>query len=132
MNKSTILVDLERCTGCWTCAMACKVANGLDDDEWRLTVRTLGSGQGIDRPGGTWPNLHESWIPLWNPQCTKCPERLANAKEPFCVHSCPNNALSVGDMAAANAEELRGRGFSLFTMPAFENAKDNILYARKG
>jgi Fe-S-cluster-containing dehydrogenase component len=131
MNKSTILVDLQRCTGCWTCAMACKVANNLDDDDWRITVRTLGSGEGIDRPAGIWPNLHESWLPIWQSHCTKCPDRLAGGEEPFCVHSCPNGALSIGDVAIANAEALHGRGFAIFTLPAFEGSREDVVYGRK-
>ena len=31
MADATILVDLQRCTGCWTCAMSCMVGNRLDD-----------------------------------------------------------------------------------------------------
>ena len=41
INEKTILVDLQRCIGCWTCSMACKVGNGLEDDDFRITVRNL-------------------------------------------------------------------------------------------
>lgn len=131
MNKGTILVNLQRCTGCWTCSLACKVANGLDDDVFWQTVRTEGSGEGIDRPAGQWPDLHMSWIPIWSKDCTKCPERIAAGEEPYCVHACPNGALSVGDAAAQAAEELRDRGFRIFELPAWENSKDGIVYASK-
>ena len=53
-----MLVDLERCIGCWTCAMGCKVGNHLADDEYRVEVKTHGSGAGIDRPAGVYPELH--------------------------------------------------------------------------
>lgn len=131
MGKSTILVNLQRCTGCWTCSLACKVGNELPDDEYRITVRTEGSGEGIDRPAGTWPNLHMSWTPIWRPSCTKCPERIAAGEEPYCVHSCPNWALKVGDDAAAEVEALKEKGFRIFTLPAWEGSKDDIVYASK-
>lgn len=131
MNEKTILVDLQRCTGCWTCSLACKVGNNLPDEDFWLTVRTQGSGEGIDRPAGTWPNLHMSWIPIWSQSCVKCPSRVAHGDKPYCVNSCPNGALTIGDAATAKKEELRNRGFRFFELPAWEKSKDNVLYAEK-
>ena len=131
MNEKTILVDLQRCTGCWTCSLACKVGNRLADDEFWLTVRTQGSGEGIDRPAGTWPNLHMSWIPIWSQSCVKCPSRIKRGDEPYCVHACPNGALTIGEAAAAKKEELRDKGFRFFELPAWEKSKEDVLYAEK-
>ena len=130
-NEKTILVDLQRCIGCWTCSLACKVGNNLPDDEFFLTVRTLGSGEGIDRPAGTWPNLHMSWQPVWTNKCVKCAGRLAAGDAPYCVSSCPCSALSIGDAAAAKKAELAGRGFRFFEMPPWENTKGDVVYAEK-
>lgn len=131
INEKTILVDLQRCIGCWTCSLACKVGNRLPDEEFWLTVRTQGSGEGIDRPAGTWPNLHMSWIPIWSQSCVKCPSRIAKGDKPYCVNSCPCDALTIGDAAVAKKEELRDRGFRFFELPAWEKSKDNVLYAEK-
>ena len=131
MNEKTILVDLQRCIGCWTCSLACKVGNNLPDDEFFLTVRTLGSGEGIDRPAGIWPNLHMSWQPVWSKSCVKCPSRLAKGEKPYCVQSCPCSALSIGEAAEAKAAELSERGFRFFEMPPWENTKGDVVYAEK-
>ena len=131
INEKTILVDLQRCIGCWTCSLACKVGNNLPDDEFWLTVRTQGSGEGIDRPAGTWPNLHMSWIPIWSQSCVKCAGRLAKGELPYCVNSCPCSALTMGDAAVAKKEELRDKGFRFFELPAWEKSKDDVLYAEK-
>ena len=131
MDEKTILVDLQRCIGCWTCSLACKVGNKLPDEEFWLTVRTLGSGEGIDRPAGTWPDLHMSWMPIWSQSCVKCPSRIAAGQKPYCVNSCPCDALSIGDAAEAKAAELRDRGFRFFELPAWENTKDDVVYAEK-
>ena len=97
-----------------------------------LTVRTEGSGEGIDRPAGVWPDLHMSWIPIWSKSCVRCGGRLAEGELPYCVNACPNGALSVGDAAAGECEALRQRGFRIFKLPAWENAADNVVYASKG
>ena len=130
-NEKTILVDLQRCIGCWTCSLACKVGNNLPDDEFFLTVRTLGSGEGIDRPAGTRPNLHMSWQPVWTTKCIKCAGRLAKGDKPYCVQSCPCSALSIGEVAEAKAAELSEKGFRFFTMPPWESTKDDVVYAEK-
>lgn len=132
MKKDTrILVNLLRCTGCWTCSMACKVVNDLPDDEYWMTVRTLGSGEGIDRPAGTWPDLHMSWMPVWSTKCVKCAPRLAEGKEPFCVQCCPNSALTYGEDVDAEIKNLRDKGFRIFSMPSWEDSREGIVYASK-
>lgn len=133
MAKDTrILVNLHRCTGCWTCSMACKVQNELPDEEFWVTVRTLGSGEGIDRPAGTWPDLHMSWMPVWSQKCVKCAPRLAEGHaEPFCVKCCPNGALTYGEAVDAEVQSLRERGFRISTLPKWENSREGIVYASK-
>ena len=131
VTDNTILVNLQRCTGCWTCSLACKVGNNLPDEDFWLTVRTLGSGEGIDRPAGEWPNLRMSWIPIWSQKCVKCAGRTKDGKLPYCVNSCPNGALTYGADAKAMVEELRNRDFRIFALPAFENSKDEVVYASK-
>lgn len=133
MAKDTrILVNLHRCTGCWTCSMACKVQNELPDEDFWVTVRTLGSGEGIDRPAGTWPDLHMSWMPVWSQKCVKCAPRLAEGHaEPFCVKCCPNGALTYGEDVDAEVQSLRERGFRVSSLPKWENSREGIVYASK-
>jgi len=132
MDEKTILVNLQRCTGCWTCSLACKVGNRLPDEEFWMTVRTQGSGEGIDRPAGVWPDLHMSWTPIWSKKCVRCPSRIASGEKPYCVNCCPNGALYVGEDAKREVETLRQKGFRIFKLPAWENSAENIVYASKG
>ena len=129
MTDSTILVNLDRCIGCWTCSLACKVGNSLDDETYWLTVRTLGSGQGIDRPSGQWPDLHMSWIPVWSKSCTKCAPRTAEGRLPYCVNACPCDALHFGKDTVSKLAELQEGEARIFELPTWENSKSDIVYA---
>ena len=135
---NTILVNLNRCTGCWTCSMACKVVNNLDDKTWWHTVRTKGSGEGIDRPDGVWPNLSMSWQPVWSKNCILCSKRVSDGDLPYCVFSCPNEALFFGDTDDANSAiskaiaDYKAKGYRLFPLPGWEDSKEGIIYAKKG
>lgn len=137
MAKMRMLVDLQRCSGCWTCAAACKIGNVLADDQWWLTVKTLGCGEGIDRPSGIWPNLRMSWMPLYTKECVFCGERVAGGDAPYCAYNCPARALTFGDIEDAESEisskieELKGKGYRVFTLPAWENTKSSIIYASR-
>lgn len=130
-----MLVDLNRCIGCWTCSMACKMGHHLDDDDYRVTVRTNGSGAGIDRPAGVFPNLKMNWQPIFKKSCTFCPERLKEGELPFCVNCCPTDALAFGDDSdpeSAYSKELsrvEKAHRHVFELPAYEDARANVSYA---
>jgi Fe-S-cluster-containing dehydrogenase component len=130
--EKRILVNLERCVGCWSCAMACKIGNGLADDAWWATVRTLGSGEGIDRPAGVWPNLTMGWLPVWSKKCVLCAGRVAKGEQPYCVYNCPTEALLFGtEEVDAETTRLREAGYRIFTLPAWEDSKEGIVYASR-
>ncbi len=136
MVKS-ILVDINRCTGCWTCSMACKTAHDLDTDEFWQYVRTIGGGE-RDEPGGEWPNLYMKWMPIWKLSCTKCGGDNTTDNKPYCVFNCPTGALTYGDLADEQSEisqrlnELKGRRYRVYEIPEWEDTRKSILYAEKG
>lgn len=130
-----MLVDLQRCIGCWTCAMACKVGNGLEDDEYRVTVRTNGSGAGIDRPQGIYPSLRMSWQPIYKKSCTFCAQNVAEGFPQYCVMDCPTKALAWGDDSDPESEYSKevqrclDLHYHLFEFPAREETRANVTYA---
>ncbi len=133
--KYAILVNKKRCTGCWTCSMACKVAHDLQPNEWWLTVRTIGSGAGIDEPAGQWPNCTMSWQPVYSKKCMHCADRVAEGEEPHCVYNCPTHALSFGNLDDASSaiskrmDDLINRGYRIYKLPKWEGTRHNIYYA---
>jgi len=137
MTQPVILINLTRCTGCWTCSLACKVGNSLPEDEWWQHVRTLGSGSGIDEPAGVWPDLHMSWMPVHTTDCTLCGERTEQGLEPYCTYNCPTKAMTFGDLDDAQSPvskrmaELKEKGYRLFQMPVWERTRLEIYYAEK-
>jgi Fe-S-cluster-containing dehydrogenase component len=130
-----MLVDLERCVGCWSCAMACKVGNCLADDEYRVVVRTHGSGTGIDRPAGTYPRLSMGWQPVYAKSCVFCGTRVAAGEQPYCAYNCPTAALAFGDSEDAGSdyckamERVLAAGYRVFTLPEWDEGKSGITYA---
>ena len=132
-----MLINLERCIGCWTCSMACKVGNHLNDDEFRILVRTNGSGAGVDRPAGVYPNLFMNWVPVYKQSCVFCPDRLKEGELPFCANCCPTKALSFGDDGdpesafSKELERCKAAHYHVFELPAYEESRANVLYTTK-
>lgn len=132
-----MFVDLERCIGCWTCAMACKMCHDLPDDEYRVTVRTNGSGAGIDRPQGVYPDLRMSWQPIYLPTCNWCAERQAEGLGPMCEYECPTEALAYGDDSDPESAFCKARErcvssrFHVFELPDYEGSRKGVVYATR-
>lgn len=81
MTKFAIAVDLRRCVGCHTCAIACKMQNNVPDG--MLWNRVLSEGCDIiDGAVGTYPNLSRAYLPLACQHCTNA----------ACKRVCPTGA----------------------------------------
>lgn len=137
MTTPVILVNTNRCTGCWTCSMTCKVGNKLGEREWWNYIETIGSGKGVDEPGGVWPNLYMKWRPIYTQKCTMCGKRVKDGDQPFCTYNCPTHALTYGDLDDPDSPinvrmaELKEIGFHFSEKKAFENTRRNIIYAER-
>ncbi len=84
-----IVVDLDRCTGCFACEVACSQENNLPPGKQWIQVHTLGP---VEDRGG----LHTEYFPLMFDDCTICSHRILRGSNPFCVDSCPVKALTCG------------------------------------
>ena len=76
-----LVIDLERCTGCHACTIACKVENSLESSSG-IRVETVG-GAHPDTPSGTYPELRLHYMPV---PCMHC-------EQPPCVDACPMQAI---------------------------------------
>ena len=76
-----MVIDLNKCMGCQTCATACKLANNLPSGTWWNTVYTEG-GETIDTASGGYPDCKLQHYPV---SCQHC-------KNPSCLAVCPTGA----------------------------------------
>lgn len=72
---NAIVVDLDRCTGCFSCEIACKSINNVALGSYYNKVMTLG-------PFGEFPKLQQYFLPVMCQQCQDAP----------CVKVCPTGA----------------------------------------
>ncbi|MGZ8513834.1 MAG: sulfate reduction electron transfer complex DsrMKJOP subunit DsrO [Candidatus Limnocylindrales bacterium] len=77
-----MVVDLNRCMGCWTCAVACKAENNVGAGLFWLRVLTIGGSDHIDVPAGTFPAVAMAYQPTGCFHCDNAP----------CVKACPVGA----------------------------------------
>ena len=84
-KKYGILVDLERCVGCYACEVACKQENRSSRSTSWIRINTIG-------PESVNGKLRMEYIPLISDGCTFCRN---NGLKPSCVDHCPTQALKV-------------------------------------
>ena len=58
--KNTLVIDLDRCSGCDSCVAACKMENQMNLGVVRNHVSAVG-------PVGTFPDIEMYWLPM---QCS--------------------------------------------------------------
>lgn len=80
-KKYGLVIDLERCVGCHSCTIACKVENATERVSG-IRVETIGGGR-QDTPSGKYPDVAMHFLPI---ACMHC-------QEPRCQHACPKGAI---------------------------------------
>ena len=96
-----LTVDLDRCTGCLACEIACKQEHDLPEGVKGIEVVTLGPYEVEGEPA-------MDFLPRTCPACDLCAERTASDRRPFCVTICPTQALSLKS-GSSLLKLLRGR-----------------------
>jgi len=75
MTRNALVIDLNRCIGCYSCEIACKQEHEIDLGEYWNRVYT-------DGPVGTHPHITQYWLPTMCQQCENSP----------CIEVCPTGA----------------------------------------
>ncbi|TMN22226.1 4Fe-4S dicluster domain-containing protein [Lentibacillus cibarius] len=82
MSKMGMVIDLNRCIGCQTCVMACKVQNNVPDGMLWNRVLTMTEDEEVDGVEGTYPYVSKQYVPVSCQHCENAP----------CVKVCPVEA----------------------------------------
>ncbi len=81
MTRLAIAINLDRCVGCHTCALSCKMQNNIPDGMLWNRVLTENTDV-VDGAEGTYPNVTRTFLPL---ACQHC-------QNAACQRVCPTGA----------------------------------------
>lgn len=79
MPRYGLVIDIDRCTGCYACVVACKSENATRPEVSWIRIR--------EDEKGAYPQVSRRYIPLLCVQCEQMP----------CARVCPTEAIFVGD-----------------------------------
>jgi anaerobic dimethyl sulfoxide reductase subunit B (iron-sulfur subunit) len=100
MSFKGFLVDVEYCTGCEACVLACQQEHGYSEKEFGLKIGKLGPLKLGEK------DYQYDFIPQFTRWCDLCEERLAAGKQPACAQHCQSRSLEYGSI-----EELAKKVF---------------------
>ncbi|MBT3364039.1 MAG: 4Fe-4S dicluster domain-containing protein [Chloroflexi bacterium] len=78
-KKLAMVIDLQKCTGCGGCILACKNENNVQDG--------VAWASRITKTYGVFPNVRFQYVPTLCNHCENAP----------CVENCPTKAMHKGD-----------------------------------
>ena len=79
MTRWGMVLDLDRCVGCYSCSVACKTENGTPEGVWYAPV--------YEKEFGHYPTTKRLFIPAL---CMHC-------EDPLCRKACPTGAIRKRD-----------------------------------
>ncbi len=84
MATYAIITDLNRCTGCLACTVACKAINGVEVGSFWIKTLRIGPNP-IEGGSGDYPDVEMYFLPI---QCQHC-------YNPECCEVCPTEASHI-------------------------------------
>jgi len=102
-QKRAHVIDLDRCSGCDSCIVACKFENNVTLGNYWCRVLAIG-------PTGEYPNIEMYWLPVACQQCEIAP----------CLDVCPTGASyrdADNNVVLINKEKCIGCQYCLYACP---------------
>ena len=90
MRDLWFIEDIDRCVGCFTCEVACKLENGISEGNSLIKVEQVG-------PESIGGKLVMDFVVIVNDECDACHHKVKENTKPPCVTICPTNALALVD-----------------------------------
>jgi Fe-S-cluster-containing dehydrogenase component len=103
MSHNAIVVNLDRCIGCYGCEVACKMENDIAlGERWNKVMQV--------EPYGTFPKVSSYWLPTMCQQCADAP----------CAVVCPTGASyrdEVNNIVLVDKEKCIGCKYCMMACP---------------
>jgi Fe-S-cluster-containing dehydrogenase component len=83
MKRKGLLIDYDHCSGCHSCAVACKQEHGYPAGKWGIKVE-----EKVFMDPGKPDTVRMDFIPFPTEFCDLCAARTADGRQPSCVKHC--------------------------------------------
>ena len=97
-----IYLDVERCSGCGACVVACMDQNDFSAEKGQSILKIVYQLEGVQYPFG---------VPIYDScksrECNLCSERVEAGLQPACVRVCPVQALQFESVDSRKDRLLR-------------------------
>lgn len=109
MGRKGLLFDLDYCTGCFACCVACKQENQYEAGFWGIKVTEFV----IEHPNG---HIQVDYLPYPTTLCTMCESRIESGEDtkPTCVKHCQAQCIEYGEVSELAKRYEQKNRFVLF------------------